>query len=149
MPVCAQGHASSTDDYCDVCGTPMGPAPDPADGPSRPSHRTELVSAPVAHPTGEPCPVCGVARAPDAVFCEACGHRFGTGPAALAAWIIDVQADRDYFDRSAPDGVQFPPTPQSTTRQLDSAAVVVGRQRQGGSDVELILAEGVALGPTS
>jgi FHA domain/Double zinc ribbon len=137
MPVCPQGHESSTDDFCDLCGTPMQVVPvDPADGPSRPSHRTELVSAAAAQPAGEPCPVCRALRAPDAAFCEACGHRFGTDSAAPAAWIVEVQADRDYFDRSAPEGVGFPAEPHSTTLRLDAAAVVVGRRREGRADVE-------------
>ena len=65
MPVCPQGHNSSTSDYCDTCGIPMGLiAPPPA--PKGP----KLVKA---------CPNCGVDSPANALFCESCGYDFITG----------------------------------------------------------------------
>jgi len=83
---CPQGHTSSTDDFCDVCGTPIeaaGPA-DPA--PTAPSQPTPAPAAPTAPapsvPAGGPprtCPNCQAANSPDALFCEDCGYDFATG----------------------------------------------------------------------
>ena len=53
MPTCADGHASAADDYCDVCGSPIGT---PAKS-----------SSPAAA-----CPACGAPVS--GRFCEACGH---------------------------------------------------------------------------
>ena len=85
---CPQGHASSTDDFCDVCGSPIESSPaDPA--PTAPSEPTAAppptaVSAPSAlvAPAGGPprtCPNCQAANSADALFCEDCGYDFATG----------------------------------------------------------------------
>jgi hypothetical protein len=77
---CPNGHTSTADDYCDVCGAPIeaggaqnAPAPaggDPASaGPA---------AAPAA-PAGSVCPNCETHNVPDALFCEACGYDFTTG----------------------------------------------------------------------
>ncbi|OYO19400.1 phosphopeptide-binding protein [Enemella dayhoffiae] len=70
---CPDGHASQSDDYCDVCGMPMssgGAAPAPA---SRPE------PAAAKPPAGLECPNCSVMNAAEALFCEACGYDFTTG----------------------------------------------------------------------
>lgn len=80
---CPDGHASTADDYCDVCGAPItapAGAPAAADGGSPP---------PVAAPSGPPvtggaaaevsCPNCSVPNPAEALFCEACGYDFTTG----------------------------------------------------------------------
>ncbi|HEY7047747.1 MAG TPA: FHA domain-containing protein [Jatrophihabitantaceae bacterium] len=82
---CPQGHASSTDDFCDVCGTPIeSGAADPA-----PTVRSEPTPAPTPAPPAAPrvpaggpprtCPNCQAANSADALFCEDCGYDFATG----------------------------------------------------------------------
>jgi len=77
MSICPEGHQSDSDDYCDVCGTPIvaggstvagAPGAPAAAGPSTPPAQQ-----------GIPCPHCGVENVPDALFCEACGYDFTTG----------------------------------------------------------------------
>jgi hypothetical protein len=113
--VCPQGHTSSTDDFCDVCGAPIAggagsgdnPAGDPAPTPAPTSSLTldPPSSAPTAPPT--PCPNCGEENLADALFCEKCGYDFTTGqlpvtPTAAAAatpaeWVAEVWIDPDWF----------------------------------------------------
>ena len=58
MPTCIEGHSSKSDDYCDVCGAPIG--------------------SPAAQPDSPPpvearaCPACGMPVS--GRVCEACGH---------------------------------------------------------------------------
>ena len=69
MAICPAGHTSAADDYCDVCGLPVGA-------------QTALAPAavpPVLPLPGALCPHCGTNNAPDALFCEACGYDFTTG----------------------------------------------------------------------
>lgn len=104
---CPDGHASSTGDYCDVCGvpipsgtaapsaagpgtvTPAPPAP-PAPGfgggsaldldapaPRPVPGSAGLPTAPA--PVDQLCPNCGAANLPDALYCEDCGYDFTTG----------------------------------------------------------------------
>lgn len=85
---CPEGHLSESLDYCDVCGSPMGAAPDeaggslgaatpdvggPAPGPALP----EPAETPDA--ATQTCPHCGAVNVADALFCEACGYDFTTG----------------------------------------------------------------------
>lgn len=72
--VCPNGHPSSADDYCDVCGVPLaGGATAPGEEQAAPS------GAPAAAPDLEPCPSCDTPHTPDALFCESCGYDFTTG----------------------------------------------------------------------
>jgi FHA domain-containing protein/double zinc ribbon protein len=82
---CPQGHTSATDDFCDVCGTPIEPAAGAALEPA-PTVRSEPTPAPapvapVAPAAGPPktCPNCQAGNAADALFCEDCGYDFATG----------------------------------------------------------------------
>lgn len=97
---CPEGHTSSADDYCDVCGAPIGgaaagaaggatppplvppsgaaPSATPAAGGS--SLDLDAPAAPAAGSTsGKPCPNCQAANLADALFCEDCGYDFTTG----------------------------------------------------------------------
>ena len=87
MATCPSGHASTSDDFCDVCGVLIGAAPSLAAGPAPAGAAWGATGgSPVPGPVpggaapapGEPCPRCGVARAGQ--FCESCGYDF-----ALAA----------------------------------------------------------------
>ena len=82
--ICPQGHTSSTDDFCDVCGTPIEAASpvDPAPtAPSEPTPAPAPAPAPSVPAGGPPrtCPNCQAANSPDALFCEDCGYDFATG----------------------------------------------------------------------
>lgn len=71
--ICEAGHRSTTDDYCDVCGLPVHPAPagaSPASAQARPE---------AAAPASQRCPNCHAVNPADALFCEACGYDYTTG----------------------------------------------------------------------
>jgi hypothetical protein len=71
--ICPQGHTSQAEDYCDICGSPIGAA---SAAPAVPSPAEPATG-------GEPreCPHCGSPAAPNALFCENCGYDFTTGTA--------------------------------------------------------------------
>ena len=72
--VCPQGHRSSAEDYCDVCGMPIeAAAVDAAPAPAPPAAGVPAAGALT------PCPNCGTPHGPDALFCEGCGYDFTTG----------------------------------------------------------------------
>ncbi|WP_246383616.1 FHA domain-containing protein [Nocardioides stalactiti] len=109
MPTCPSGHASTADDYCDVCGLPIsdagGPAPDvsgPAAGDSTP--------APPVPATASTCPNCSEVNPENALFCEACGYDFTTGqsPRAATPSSLDLGAPVD-----APGTDLDPPTAET------------------------------------
>lgn len=75
---CPNGHNSSSDDYCDVCGVPMAAGPEA--GASSVTAVAGSAAAPAA-PDAAPrnCPNCQAPNAADALFCESCGYDFSTG----------------------------------------------------------------------
>jgi hypothetical protein len=82
--VCPNGHTSSTDDFCDVCGAPIDPTATPATAAATAAPVPPVPPTPPAPPTppGAPpklCPNCDAANSPDALFCEDCGYDFATG----------------------------------------------------------------------
>ena len=82
MATCPSGHASASDDFCDVCGVLIGAAPSlPAFG--LPAEGVPAATVGGAGPApGQACPRCGVARAGQ--FCESCGYDFSlAGPDTL------------------------------------------------------------------
>ncbi|MET1004844.1 MAG: zinc-ribbon domain-containing protein, partial [Propionibacteriaceae bacterium] len=79
--ICPNGHTSTADDYCDVCGAPIeagaqGAAPEAQSAAAPAGGGT--ATGPAA-PAGALCPNCGTENVPDALFCEACGYDFTTG----------------------------------------------------------------------
>ena len=81
--VCPAGHTSDSEDYCDVCGMPIGaaavpPGQSPAP-PEPPNHAPATIAAGPAALTGPTCPNCATVNLPDALFCENCGYDFTTG----------------------------------------------------------------------
>jgi len=79
---CPQGHSSATDDFCDVCGTPIGPAdaaPAIQSAPTPAPTTAPAATAPAVIAPPKPCPNCQAANAADALFCEDCGYDFATG----------------------------------------------------------------------
>jgi hypothetical protein len=98
VATCPSGHASTSDDFCDVCGVLIGAAPSLA--PDRaPAEASRSAAGPASAPDGagtapgEPCPRCGVTRAGQ--FCESCGYDF-------------TLAGQDTF---GPDAYPAPPPP--------------------------------------
>ncbi|UZN02773.1 FHA domain-containing protein [Cellulomonas sp. S1-8] len=72
---CPDGHASTSTDYCDVCGAPIASAA-PASTGATPA---------AAPPSPSACPHCGSPAAQGALFCENCGYDFTTGATPVAA----------------------------------------------------------------
>jgi len=129
---CPDGHDSTSDDYCDVCGMLIaGPSPAPAAG----NGTAPAGAAPVGG-GADTCPACGTPKS-GGVFCEGCGYNFSTAqpqvtpdpvpapvpapavvipsaPAAAPApqaapavtvtgWSVVVAADRTYYDAMEAD----------------------------------------------
>ena len=138
MPTCVQGHASAADDYCDVCGSPIGtPAAEPT-----PSPPAEVKACPACE-----APVSGR-------FCEACGHDSALPepvpppqPASAAAsvvWTAVVAADREFYERvlarEGPDTVEFPPFFPERRIVLQNNTTLIGRHnRDQGVEPEIDL----------
>jgi hypothetical protein len=141
---CPKGHASAEPDYCDTCGAAIGGAPVEATTvlPAAPS------TAPPAAP-GEACPVCSAPRAGSDRFCENDGYDFVSGrrpesvpgsaglaapvspqAAATGVWTATVEADRDYYDRTGVDGVDFPAVCPRREFTLAGTEVRIGRRSQ-------------------
>lgn len=98
MTTCPQGHQTSAEDWCDVCGAPVTAAPAPAPAPSAP-----VPPAPPAAPQTRDCPHCGAANVADALFCEACGYDFTTGTMPRPeASSIPTPTRPDELDEPAP-----------------------------------------------
>jgi hypothetical protein len=81
--ICENGHRSTTDDYCDVCGVPVHPAPSVGPAPQ------------VVASTTQKCPNCGASNPADALFCEACGYDYTTGtlPRSDVAGMLGLRRD--------------------------------------------------------
>jgi hypothetical protein len=105
MSTCPNGHQSSTDEWCEVCGHPMAPPDTAASSPPyaqpyraqyepqyqqhqyQPQYepRYEAPHTPdpgpalqPSAPAAEPCPNCGTPREGLSQYCEECRHNFAT-----------------------------------------------------------------------
>ncbi|MDI2125196.1 FHA domain-containing protein [Yinghuangia seranimata] len=89
MPICPRGHESIADDFCDECGRPIdhgvhgGPGGPGAPGghgvgPAGGTGYNGGWFSPTSTAVTEHCPVCHTPRTGDWLYCEACGHQFGT-----------------------------------------------------------------------
>ncbi len=134
---CPQGHASSTSDFCDVCGEPIDGEAAPtsnAAAPAAPPASSLTLDPPTAAPA-QPCPNCGSDNPADALFCEECGYDFTTNqlptPAAPmpdpgADWVAEVWIDPDWFAfQNSPGGCATSGAP--TVVPLRATSVLVGR----------------------
>lgn len=145
MPRCSNGHDSATDDYCDVCGVPMG-------APAR------LQPAAPVSPVGVSCGSCGQPMLAGARFCELCGWdaeaaKLGADPTPPSdpevtlgssapaprhalGWHVEVAADRAYFDTvlamegADASGLSFPAYWPERRIPLAGSRVVIGRRSQ-------------------
>lgn len=137
---CPDGHESSTDDYCDVCGvilasvgaTEARPAAAPEAEPEVAS-ASEPAAAPAPGPPPE-CPACGSPRSTSDAFCEECGLDFAHGEAPTASvpitWRVTITADRNYFDLVATESMAFPADLAPRTLDLDADELTIGRGSQ-------------------
>lgn len=123
MPICTEGHPSTADDYCDVCGAPIG------------SSSAAATSAPA--PAAKPCPACGASV--NGRFCETCGHDSAlpapaTPVQAAVAWTAVVTADRAFYDRvvarGGPDSVDFPQFFPERRITLQHDTALIGRHNR-------------------
>ncbi len=138
MPTCVQGHASAADDYCDVCGSPIGtPAAEPTPSPAAEEKACPACEAPVS-----------------GRFCEACGHDSAlpepvpppqpANAAASVVWTAVVAADREFYQRvlarEGPDTVEFPPFFPERRIVLQNNTTLIGRHnRDQGVEPEIDL----------
>ncbi len=126
MPMCVEGHTSTADDYCDVCGAPIrGPTAGAAE---------------LAATVAKACPACGASVS--GRFCETCGHDSAlpapaTPVQAAVVWTAIVTADRAFYERviarGGPDTVDFPQffPERRITLQRDTALIGRHNRDQG------------------
>jgi hypothetical protein len=82
---CREGHDSTEDDYCSVCGAQM---PSTGGAPAAPAARGAAASS-----SASVCPSCGEPRGgDDARFCEVCRHDFLSGQPGKAPRPASVPA---------------------------------------------------------
>jgi hypothetical protein len=135
MPTCVEGHTSKADDYCDVCGAPIG----------SPAAQADPSSA-----EAKACPACGMPVS--GRFCEACGHDSAlpepaaTPPqppeAVSVGWTAVVSADRALYERilaqEGPVTVEFPRFFPERRIVLQGNTTLIGRgNRKQGVDPEI------------
>ncbi|TCC39117.1 FHA domain-containing protein [Kribbella capetownensis] len=145
---CPSGHPSTSTDYCDVCGLPIGTAATPAAA-SVPAPAVAAPS-PAPAPTAQTCPNCSEPAATDALFCESCGYDFTTGtmpraassldlsapgapvppmppaPAEVAEWVVERWVDPDWYAvQQSDDPCPSPGLP--VVIPLNDKSVLVGR----------------------
>jgi hypothetical protein len=141
---CPSGHPSTSTDYCDVCGLPIGAAATPAAA-SVPAPAV-AAPAPAAAPATQTCPNCSESAATDALFCESCGYDFTTGtmprpassldlgtpptvppaPVATADWVVERWVDPDWYAvQQSDDPCPSPGLP--VVIPLTEKSVLIGR----------------------
>lgn len=139
---CPAGHASTTTDYCDTCGAPIG-APTAgesagADSGDGSGAAPDASAAPA--PATTPCPACG--EPVTARFCESCGYDVETGtPAGPPPVTLVLGADRGHWERMVGSGEPaFPAETATLSFELSGDRAVLGRVRSGAPvDVDLAL----------
>jgi hypothetical protein len=137
---CPAGHESTTTDYCDTCGAPIGAAT-AGEAPASAAAPAAEPSAPAA----TPCPGCGepvLGR-----FCESCGYNIEAGtPPAPATVSLTLGADRDHWERMSNSGEPpFPAEVPSLTFVLTGDRVTLGRVHASATpDVDLALSGAAA-----
>jgi len=162
MATCPQGHTSSDEEFCDVCGREIGGAPVAVSTDAPTTAEAELPAA------GSTCQACGAVLA--GRFCEECGQdSLAPVPAAAASpappvvadvppvpadrmpetatWTATVTADRAYFDSvmavDGPDssGIKFPPYCPDRHFPLAGKEISIGRQSRSRGihpDIDLL-----------
>ena len=146
---CPSGHPSTSTDYCDVCGLPIGAAATPAAAavPAPAVAAPGPTATPAPAPAGQSCPNCQEPASADALFCENCGYDFTTGtmpraaspldlssagppppapPAAVAEWVVERWVDPDWYAvQQSDDPCPSPGLP--TVIPLTEKSLLIGR----------------------
>jgi len=146
---CPSGHPSTSTDYCDVCGLPIGAAATPAAAavPAPAVAAPGPAATPAPAPAGQSCPNCQEPASADALFCENCGYDFTTGtmpraaspldlssagppppapPAAVAEWVVERWVDPDWYAvQQSDDPCPSPGLP--TVIPLTEKSLLIGR----------------------
>jgi hypothetical protein len=146
---CPSGHPSTSTDYCDVCGLPIGAAATPAAAavPAPAVAAPGPAATPAPAPVGQSCPNCQEPASADALFCENCGYDFTTGtmpraassldlssagptppapPAAVAEWVVERWVDPDWYAvQQSDDPCPSPGLP--TVIPLTEKSLLIGR----------------------
>lgn len=148
---CPEGHDSASADYCDVCGAPINPTPDPVPRPKpvmTPGHDSPRAATPATA-----CPNCAAPNASDATYCEDCGADLATGAVAAASpntnsldldspvpgspsaatttrWVAEVWVDPDWY---AVSGFHDDPCPSAGPPRivrLGRSTAMIGRRSE-------------------
>jgi hypothetical protein len=151
---CPDGHASTADDYCDVCGAPItAPAGSPAVADGGPPPPVAPPSGPTVTggaPEEVSCPNCSVPNPAEALFCEACGYDFTTGalprtpapaaapvpppdpgapiaPAVPVEWVAELWVDPDWYAQQLDPTEPCPSPAAPQVVPLAARSLLVGR----------------------
>jgi hypothetical protein len=130
VATCPSGHASASDDFCDVCGVLIGAAPSlasdgtPTGAPAGTAagawgSGTGAGAAAAVPVAGEACPQCGVTRAGQ--FCESCGYDF-------------TKVSQDTLDPAVYRSAPPLPVPPASARAAQAAGAPVRAAPQGGAE---------------
>lgn len=121
---CPNGHASTTDDYCDTCGAVVGATAfaTPATG-----------AGPAADPAVAAVAACPSCQAPNTGrYCEDCGYDVELGLPAGRVVRLQLSADRARWEAMVTaDGPEFPTNPATATFELSGDEVHLGRAKPG------------------
>ena len=151
---CPAGHESTTTDYCDTCGAPIGAATSPpGDGAAgaaaggagaaggEQGATVGAAASAASGPAATTCPGCG--EPVTARFCESCGYDVESGmPAGPAPVTLVLGTDRAHWDRMVGSGEPaFPAVSPTLSLELSGDRAVLGRVRSGApaGDVDLAL----------
>jgi hypothetical protein len=137
---CPAGHSSTTTDYCDTCGAPIGAPAAEGEGAPRGTEAPAPASPATGAPAGTPCPGCGdpvLAR-----FCESCGYDLESGtPAGPAPVTLVLGTDRAHWDRMVGSGEPaFPSAAPTLSFELTGDRAMLGRVRSGADPAGVDLA---------
>ena len=142
---CPAGHESSTEDYCDTCGAPIGAAT-AGEAEAAETEAAEAAGtgeAETGAATAEPVPACpGCGEPVVGRFCESCGYDLEKGaPAAPPPVSLVLGADRAHWERMVGEGEPaFPAAVPTLSFELSGDRLVLGRVRAGAPvDVDLAL----------
>lgn len=155
---CPDGHVSATSDYCDRCGARIdGSSEQPAPQPSQQMATSSFEAGEVGC-VPKTCAGCGAGRGAADRFCEACGYDFLHGTSGTPApptpdmttasdWEAVVTADRAYFERLAPRGVEFPEEPWERVITLTEDELHISRAQPAAGPRPAAALTGAAADP--